>query len=307
MNEQFHSQVEALVDNVRQVVVTSPEVVRMAVLGLLCQGHVLLDDFPGVGKTLLSKAFARSLQATFKRIQFTPDLLPTDITDSSIFNPSKGEFEFSEGPVFANVVLADEISRSSPRTQSALLEAMGEGQVTFDGVARPLPKPFFVIATRNLAEMHGTFPLPHAQLDRFLLSFKIGYPSQGEEVEILKRHVHGSLEPDPVLSADEIVRLQDHIYQVEVAQPVREYIARIVAESRGSPELAIGISPRGAVLLQKAAQGRAAMDGRGFATPDDVKAVAPAVLRHRVVPRSSDPEAVAQYLDSILSTVPVPL
>ena len=283
MSQDFQSQVSILVGNISKAVVTRPEVIRMAVLGLLCQGHVLLDDFPGVGKTLLSKALAQSLQASFRRIQFTPDLLPTDITGSSIYNPSRSDFEFVEGPVFANIVLADEINRSSPRTQSALLEAMGEDQVTFDGVARPLPRPFFVIATRNLAEAHGTFPLPQAQLDRFLLSFRIGYPSRGEEVEILERHKHGQLPLDPVLSAG------------------------VVAESRNTPELAVGVSPRGAVLLQKAAQGRAAMDGRSFATPDDVKAVAPAVLQHRVQPRSSDPHAAAQAVDAILSAVPVPL
>ena len=189
----------------------------------------------------------------------------------------------------------------------ALLESMGEGQVTFDGVSHPLPRPFFVIATRNLAEMHGTFPLPHAQLDRFLLSFKIGYPTKGEEVEILERHEHGQPNVDSVLTAEEIVAMQDHVFQVEVSRPVREYIAGIVAVSRDSAELAIGISPRGAVLLQKAAQGRASMEGRSFATPDDVKAVAPAVLQHRLVPRSSQPGAVDQALDAILSTVPVPL
>ena len=170
VDQGFQRRIEVVVDNIRRVVVASPEVVKLAVLGLLCEGHVLLDDFPGVGKTLLSKALARSLHASFKRIQFTPDLLPTDITGSSIFNPASGDFRFLAGPVFANIVLADEINRSSPRTQSALLEAMGEGQVTFDGVTHSLPTPFFVIATRNLAEMHGTFPLPHAQLDRFLLS-----------------------------------------------------------------------------------------------------------------------------------------
>ena len=307
MSQDFQSQVSILVDNISKAVVTRPEVIRMAVLGLLCQGHVLLDDFPGVGKTLLSKALAQSLQASFRRIQFTPDLLPTDITGSSIYNPSRSDFEFVEGPVFANIVLADEINRSSPRTQSALLEAMGEDQVTFDGVARPLPRPFFVIATRNLAEAHGTFPLPQAQLDRFLLSFRIGYPSRGEAVEILERHKHGQLPLEPVLSADEIVAMQEHIYQVDVARPVVEYIAGVVAESRNTLELAVGVSPRGAVLLQKAAQGRAAMDGRSFATPDDVKAVAPAVLQHRVQPRSSDPQAAAQAVDAILSAVPVPL
>ena len=200
MNDDFHGQVDSLVNNIRQVVVTSPDVIRMAVLGLLCQGHVMVDDFPGVGKTLLSKALAQSLWASFKRIQFTPDLLPTDITGSSIYNPSRGDFQFAAGPVFANIVLADEINRSSPRTQSALLEAMGEGQVTSDGVAHPLPKPFFVIATRNLAETHGTFPLPQAQLDRFLLSFRVGYPSRAQEVEILEKHKDGQLELEPVLS-----------------------------------------------------------------------------------------------------------
>ena len=307
MNQDFQTQVNALVENVRQVVVTSPEVVRMAVLGLLCQGHVLLDDFPGVGKTLLSKAFAGSLRASFKRIQFTPDLLPTDITGSTIYNPAEGDFRFLAGPVFANMVLADEINRSSPRTQSALLEAMGEGQVTFDGVAHELPKPFFVMATRNLAESHGTFPLPQAQLDRFLLSFRIGYPDAEEEVEILERHQGEQPTLEPVLNAEDVVKLQKHIYKIEVSRPVREYIARIVAESRNGSELVIGVSPRGAVLLQKASQARAAMEDRMFVTPDDVKAVASAVLQHRVVPRSSEPGSTAGSVDAILNTVPVPL
>ena len=307
VNQEFCGQVDALVDNIREVVVTDPEVIKMAVLGLLCQGHVLLDDFPGVGKTLLSKALAQSIDADFKRIQFTPDLLPTDITGSSIYNPGSGEFQFVAGPVFANIILADEINRSSPRTQSALLEAMGEAQVSFDGVAHPLPEPFFVMATRNLAEAYGTFPLPQAQLDRFLLSFRIGYPSVGDEVEILERHKQGQAPLSPVLSATDILALQEHIYGVDVSRPVREYIAGIVAESRKSPELVMGVSPRGAVLLQKAAQGWAAMEDRDFVTPDDVKAVAHAVLLHRLVPRSSDPGAGLQSLNTILGSVPVPL
>ena len=307
VSEEFQRRVQVVTDNILEVVVARPEVVRMAVLGLLCQGHVLLDDLPGVGKTLLAKALAQSLDASFKRIQFTPDLLPTDITGSSIYDPSSREFHFVPGPIFANVVLADEINRSSPRTQSALLEAMGEGQVTFDGVAHPLPRPFFVIATRNLAELHGTFPLPQAQLDRFLLAFGIGYPGQEEEVEILERHERGRSSPGPVLSAEEIVTMQDHLYRVEVARPVKEYIARIVAETRSSEEIAVGVSPRGAVFLQRVAQGRAAMEGRSFATPDDVKAMAPVVLRHRLLPRSSQPGAAAACLDAILDTVPIPL
>ncbi len=307
MNQEFTRRVQAVVDNVRRVVVASPDVIKMSLLGLLCQGHVLLDDFPGVGKTLLAKALAQSLQADFKRIQFTPDLLPTDITGSSIYNPKSGGFEFVPGPVFANIVLADEINRSSPRTQSALLEAMGEGHVTFDGIVHPLPKPFFVIATRNLAEAHGIFPLPQSQLDRFLLSFGIGYPTQPEEVEILERHEHGEQKISPVLTADDISEMQDQVYMVEVARPVKEYIANIVAETRGSTEIAIGVSPRGAVFLQRAAQARAAMEERDFATPDDVKAVSLVVLRHRILPRSSEPDSAAKCIEAVLNTVPVPL
>lgn len=307
MNKEFLQRVQTVVDNVRRVVVASPDIVKMSLLGLLCQGHILLDDFPGVGKTLLAKALAQSLRADFKRIQFTPDLLPTDITGSSIYNPGEGNFKFIPGPIFANIVLADEINRSSPRTQSALLEAMGEGYVTFDGVARPLPRPFFVIATRNLAEMHGTFPLPQSQLDRFLLSFGIGYPNLEQEVEILERHEHGEVSLKPVLTADDIVAMQEEVFRVEVARPVKEYIANIAAETRRSAEIAIGVSPRGAVFLQRAAQARAAMEERNFVTPDDVKVVAPAVLRHRILPRSSAPDAVAKSLEAVLHTVPVPL
>jgi len=307
MNQELTCRVQAVVDNIRKVVVASPDVIKMSLLGLLCQGHVLLDDFPGVGKTLLAKALAQSLQASFKRIQFTPDLLPTDITGSSIYNPAIGDFKFVPGPVFANIVLADEINRSSPRTQSALLEAMGEGYVTFDGITRPLPKPFFVIATRNLAEAHGIFPLPQSQLDRFLLSFGIGYPKREEEVEILERHEHGGMSISPVLTASDIVAMQEQVYLVEVARPVKEYIADIVSETRASAEIAIGVSPRGGVFLQRAAQARAAMEGRDFATPDDVKVVSPAVLRHRILARASEPDSSARCIEAILSSVPVPL
>lgn len=307
MDKQFAQRMQAIIDNIRKVVVAKPEVIKMSLLGLLCQGHILLDDFPGVGKTLLAKALAQSLEANFKRIQFTPDLLPTDITGSSIYNPKEGDFKFVPGPIFANIVLADEINRSSPRTQAALLEAMGESHVTFDGVAYPLPRPFFVIATRNLAESHGTFPLPQSQMDRFLLSFGIGYPGIDEEVEILERHEHGELTLNPVMTADDIATMQAQIYQIEVARPVKEYIANIVAETRASDGLAMGVSPRGAVFLQRAAQARAAMEDRNFATPDDVKAVSHAVLRHRIQPRSSTNTSSDKYLEEILNTVRVPL
>lgn len=307
MNQEFTRRVEAVVNNIRQVVVANPDVIKLSLLGLLCQGHILLDDLPGVGKTLLAKSLAKSLQADFKRIQFTPDLLPTDITGSSIYSQSNGDFKFIPGPVFANIVLADEINRSSPRTQSALLEAMGEGYVTFDGVTYPLPKPFFVIATRNLTETHGVFPLPQSQLDRFLLSFGIGYPKQAEEVEILERYEHGEPQLTPVLTADDISMMQSQVYQVKVARPVKEYIANVVAETRANANVALGVSPRGAVALQRAAQARAAMSGRDFSTPDDVKVVALPVLRHRIVVRSSEPDAVSNYIEEVLTTVPVPL
>ncbi len=307
MNQELARRVQAITDNIRQVVVARPEVIKMSLLGLLCQSHVLLDDFPGVGKTLLAKAIAQSLQASFKLIQFTPDLLPTDITGSSIYNPSTGEFKFVPGPVFANIVLADEINRSSPRTQSALLEAMGEGQVTFDGTVRPLPKPFFVIATRNISEAYGTFPLPQSQLDRFLLSFGIGYPGLEEEVEILERNEHGELSLSPVLTAEDISAMQEQVYLVEVARPVKEYIANIVSATRTNADISLGVSPRGAVFLQRAAQARAAMEGRDFVTPDDIKAVSPAVLSHRITTRSSEPDFPLKCIQTILSTVPVPL
>jgi MoxR-like ATPase len=307
MTQELARRVQVVVDNIRQAVVAKPAVIRMSLLGLLCQGHILLDDFPGVGKTLLAKALAQSLHADFKRIQFTPDLLPTDITGSSIYNPANGEFNFIPGPVFANIVLADEINRSSPRTQAALLEAMGEGYVTFDGVTHPLPKPFLVIATRNLAEAHGTFPLPQSQLDRFLLSFGIGYPQPDEEVEILDRHEHGEVNLSPVLTAEEVISMQEQVYQINVSRPIKEYIANIVAETRANTEVAVGVSPRGAVFLQRAAQARAAMEEREFVVPDDVKAVALSVLRHRVVLLSSGTDSSAEYIEGILNKVPVPL
>jgi len=307
MNQEFARRVKAIADNIHRVVVASPDVINMSLLGLLCHGHVLLDDFPGTGKTLLAKTLSQSLEANFKRIQFTPDLLPTDITGSSIYDSANGDFRFLPGPIFANIVLADEINRSSPRTQSALLEAMGEGYVTFDGISHPLPQPFFVIATRNLAETHGTFPLPQSQLDRFLLSFGIGYPGRDEEVEILERHEHGQPDINPVLTSDDIAAMQEQVDLVSIARPVKEYIANIISETRASSEIAIGVSPRGAVFLQKASQARAAMEGRDFTTPDDVKAVAPAVLKHRIAARSREPDSSEKGIETILNTIPVPL
>ena len=307
MSEKFINKVQLLTDNIRKVVVANPNVIKLSVLGLLCKGHVLLDDFPGVGKTLLAKSLARSIEVDFKRIQFTPDLLPTDITGSSIYNQSDGEFKFVPGPIFANIVLVDEINRSGPRTQSALLEAMGEGFVTYDGVTRPLPDPFFVIATRNLTETHGVYSLPESQLDRFILSFGIGYPEREGEVEILERHEHGETDIQPVLTAKDVAFLQEQVLQVKVARPVKEYIAAIVAETRTNTNITIGVSPRGAVALQRAAQAAAAMEGRDFAAPDDVKAVSKAVFQHRIVVRSPEPDAVLKSVEDVLAAVPVPV
>jgi len=307
MNQEFINRVQSLVNNIGLAMVASPEVIKMSILGLLCRGHVLLDDFPGVGKTLLAKSLAQSIRVDFKRIQFTPDLLPSDITGSSIYNQNTGNFEFIPGPVFANIVLADEINRSSPRTQSALLEAMGEGKITFDGVTHALPSPFFVIATRNITEAYGVFPLPQSQLDRFLLSFGIGYPNPQDEIKIMERYEHGELDLDPVITSEEVAAMQVEVNKVKVALPVKEYIAKIVGETRTNTSVIVGVSPRGAVYFQKAAQASAAMEGRDFTIPDDVKAVATAVLQHRIAARSSEPEFTVKYIEGLLSTIPVPL
>ena len=302
---------QQIIGELEKVIVGQQSVIDELMIAIFARGHCLLVGVPGLAKTLLVSTLSRCLSLSFKRVQFTPDLMPSDITGTEILadDPETGQrqFKFLPGPVFANIVLADEINRSSPRTQSALLEAMGEGRVTFDGISHELPRPFFVIATRNLAESHGTFPLPQSQLDRFLLSFGIGYPGINEEVEILERHEHGEVSVQPVLTADEIADMQAQVYRVEVARPVKEYIAGIVAATRESGEIAIGVSPRGAVFLQRAAQAWAAMAGRDFVAPDDVKAVAQPVLHHRIVPRSATTGSPDGCIDAILNTVPVPL
>ena len=295
-----------LASNVARVVVAPQRTIHVALLGLFAQGHILLDDLPGVGKTLLAQTIAKSIAGQFSRIQFTPDLLPTDITGTSIFDMRHNQFEFVPGPVFANIVLADEVNRTGPRTQSALLEAMGEYQVTVDGVRRPLPTPFMIIATQNLAESYGTFPLPNSQLDRFLISMNIGLPTPQQELEILSRSEHGLPEVTPVLTAEEILQMQRAVRQVEVALPVKQYIVNLVAATREHPAMVVGVSPRGAVSLLRAAQGWAAFGSRDFVVPEDVKEVAPMVLSHRVLVDSSvgvtSKEAIAELLDS----VPVP-
>ena len=288
--------------------VAQESVIRLSIAALLAGGHLLLNDFPGVGKTLLARTIARTIGTDLKRIQFTPDLLPTDITGATVYNQAQGSFQFVPGPIFGSVVLADEINRASTRTQSALLEAMGEGQVTVDGQTHPLPQPFWVVATQNEVDSYGTFPLPHAQLDRFLMSLSIGYPTDDDQVTILERSEHGEQEPPPVLTDQEVSRMQGMVQQIEVARPVKEYIARLLAATRDDGETALGVSPRGGVQLQQAAQAWAAMEGRSYVTPDDVKAVALPVLSHRIVLQpTSSLLTTGEAVTAVLERVPVPL
>ena len=279
---------EALQANVGRVFLGKPEVVRMAAVALLADGHILLDDVPGVGKTLLAKALARSLACKFHRIQFTPDLLPADLIGVTIYKAQTGEFVFQPGPVFAEVVLADEINRATPRTQSALLEAMQERQVTVDGTTRPLGPPFLVVATQNPHEFEGTYPLPESQLDRFLLRVKVGYPDREAERAILTQHRAG--EPverlQPVLQAADVLALQEYVRTVRVDAAIAEYILDLIGETRTHADLALGASTRAALALYRAVQAYAVTAGRDYAVPDDVKVLAEPVLAHRLVTRS---------------------
>jgi MoxR-like ATPase len=282
---------------------------RLILAALIARGHLLLEDVPGVGKTLVAKALARSLAADFKRIQCTPDLLPSDVTGSSIYDQRRQEFIFVPGPLFGNVVLVDEINRATPRTQSSLLEAMAEGQITTDGVTRSLAQPFFVIATQNPVETVGTFPLPEAQLDRFLFSLSLGYPGHASEVLILEREEHDNPLDNiqSALSLDDVLRLQESVLRVEVARPIKEYIVRLVGATRTHPEVILGVSPRGGVAIQRAAQATALLHGRDFVTPDDVKAVAPAAMAHRLIARSRGLAAGEAMVKALLERVEVPV
>jgi MoxR-like ATPase len=280
---------QALLDSIRASLATvirgKKDVLELLLVGVLSSGHVLLEDVPGVGKTTLAKSLSRVFDMGFARVQFTPDLLPSDILGSQILRPSEGTFEFQPGPIFTNVFLADEINRASPRTQSALLEAMNEEQVTIEGTTRPLPKPFFVIATQNPVDFRGTYPLPEAQLDRFLLRLEIGYPPEDEELHILfERRVSDPLDAvRPLADAARLLELQQAVRTVEVTRDVGRYMVRLVRASRDRKELQLGISPRGALALFRAAQAAAFLDGRSYVTPDDVQRLAIPVLAHRVL------------------------
>ncbi len=306
------AQIRHVVEQIETVVIGKREVVELAIVALLCNGHLLIEDIPGVGKTTLAKTLALSLGSAFKRIQFTPDLLPADITGTSIFNQKTQDFEFRAGPVFANVVLADEINRATPKTQAALLECMEEVQVTSDGVTHPLPRPFFVIATQNNIEHSGTYALPDAQLDRFLMRLGIGYPAIEDEVRILSLQVkaHPLAMIRAVLSTEELLALQDAVRAVHVHKSVQEYIVSIVTATREHHQVEVGASPRGSLALLHAAQAYAATLGRDFVLPDDVKTLAPNVLAHRIV---LTPETRARgigdtaVIADLLNRIPVPV
>ncbi|HID87406.1 MAG TPA: MoxR family ATPase [Anaerolineae bacterium] len=300
-----------IIENVEQVIVGKHKEVQLALIAMICQGHVLIEDVPGVGKTMLAKSLARSLGCTFKRIQCTPDMLPSDITGVSIFNQKTREFEFRPGPVMAQIVLADEINRATPKTQSALLEAMQEGQVTVDGVTYPLPRPFLVLATQNPIEYEGTFPLPEAQLDRFLMRISLGYPDPEDEITILdsQRVVHPVETIGQVVDAEGFLAIQRAVKDVYINDLIKEYIVSIVNATRRHPDTYLGASPRGSLALYKTSQARAALLGRDYVIPDDIKALAEVTLAHRLIVNPSarikdiDPRII---IEEILSSVPVP-
>jgi MoxR-like ATPase len=309
--EQIRQLVEITADNVGKVIVGKRREVELVLVALLCRGHVLIEDVPGVGKTVLAKAIATSIGSSFKRIQFTPDLLPSDVTGVNIFNQQRASFEFRPGPLMAQMVLADEINRATPKTQSAMLEAMEEGHISIDGVTHPLPNPFLVLATENPIDYEGTFPLPEAQLDRFLIRLSVGYPGRAGELEMLDRqHLRHPLEDlTQVISIDQLVTAQAATKQVHVAMSVREYIVSIVEASRRHDDVFLGSSPRGSLALFNTCRAWAAIRGRDYVTPDDVKLLAEPTLAHRII---ASPSARMRGVDSrrvvrdLLASVPVP-
>jgi MoxR-like ATPase len=316
----FAQRAEQVVDNVERAVSGKRGDVFQAVVALLAGGHVLIEDVPGVGKTLLAKSLARSIEAEFRRIQFTPDLLPADVTGLNVYNQGEGSFEFWAGPVFANVVLADEINRASPKTQSALLEAMEESSVTVDGETRCLPRPFGVVATQNPIEHEGTYPLPHAELDRFMIKMDLGYPDEDAEMDLLKLSRDPSSDLSPVLSLEEFLQMQRLVEEVHASEAVLRYVVSVTSATREHPGIFLGASPRASRMLLAVSRARAAASGRSYCIPDDVKALAAAVLGHRIIPSAEARLADAQDADGfaggagvvaggivreILSSVPV--
>jgi len=306
------SRIAALEANLARALLGKSEAIRQVVVALLAEGHVLIEDVPGVGKTVLARALAASIEGKFTRLQCTPDLLPSDILGTGVFLPQAGDFEFRPGPVFTNVLLADEVNRTTPRTQSALLEAMNERQVSVDGITHALPNPFVLVATQNPYEYEGTYPLPENQRDRFLVCLEIGYPDRSIELEMLQQHHEGGPLSglEPVLKADELLALQATCREVTVEESIREYLLNIVTGTRDHQELSLGASPRGAIALFRAAQALALCDGRDYTVPDDVKTLAPAVLAHRVICRGplrdSGRDRGLGIIRQIIESTPVP-
>jgi len=299
-------------ENVQKVIVGKDDVIDLALVAILCEGHILIEDVPGIGKTTLARSIAASLGCTFRRIQFTPDLLPSDITGINYFNQKTQEFQFRSGPVMSQVVLADEINRATPRTQSALLEAMQERQITVDGVTYPLPRPFLVMATQNPIELEGTFPLPEAQVDRFLIRLPIGYPTEEEEHAILLRFERRDPLEDlsSVVTPDELIVTQRRVRQVRVEESVRGYVVEVVRATRSHEDIRLGVSPRGTLALYKCAQALAAIRGREYVLPDDVKLLAPYVLTHRILISPATRlrgRRLSDVLMDVIKTVPVPV
>jgi MoxR-like ATPase len=302
---------EKIIQNVEKVMVGKTEVVRLAVIALISQGHLLIEDAPGVGKTMLARSLAKSINCTFKRIQFTPDMLPGDVTGVTVYNQKSGDFEFRSGPISAQVVLADEINRATPKVQSALLEAMEEKQVTVDGVTHKMPSPFHVLATQNPIEYEGTFPLPEAQLDRFLLRINIGYPSRAEEIAIIERQmiVHPIEQIGPVVDAADVLMLQETVKKIYVDDLIKQYVVSLVDATRHHPSIYLGSSPRGSLALFRTSQARALLMGRDYVLPDDIKALAGPALAHRslltAVGQSQGKDGRA-FISDVLNTIPVP-
>ncbi|ACI18627.1 AAA family ATPase [Dictyoglomus thermophilum] len=301
---------EKVVKNVSKAIVGKEKIIELIAISFICGGHVLLEDVPGLGKTLMVKAFAKTVGGSFKRIQFTPDLLPSDLTGINFYNQKKAEFEFRPGPLFANIILADEINRATPRTQSSLLEAMEEKQVTVDGVTWKLPDPFMVLATQNPVETYGTFPLPEAELDRFFMRIKVGYPTREEEIEIINRNKKRDILEDveSVISLDEVYYLRDNFSEVRISREVMDYLLDIVEYTRNSDSILLGVSPRGSIALFKASQVYALFNGRDYVIPEDIKYLAPFVLNHRIISiGASRTKDIYENINIILENIKVPL
>lgn len=308
----YNEKIERVLLNISKVMIGKEDVATLSLVALLAQGHVLLEDVPGVGKTMLVRTIAKSLDCDFKRIQFTPDLLPSDITGVSIYNPKEMEFEFRAGPILGNIILADEINRTSPKTQSSLLEAMEENSVTVDGATVPLKAPFFVMATQNPIEYEGTYPLPEAQLDRFILKLKMGYPSFVDELEMLERtsRNHPIETIHPVMTREELVSIQEDVKEVYIDRSVQQYIINLVTRTRENASIYLGVSPRGAMALMKAAKAYAYIHGRDYVLPDDVKYLAPFVMSHRIILTSEaryEGISSEEIIASIVKTTHIPI